>query len=196
MKRCCEAVTVRGKPCRARPLSGEPFCALHSGKVDPAELGRRGGSRRGKQTAPATELDLRAESIQALGRAITGGNHAAAVAAAKMVLGSEPLDPHRPEPVVDVHADRGVPLDAVLDVLLAAGALTSARLEELAEQERARLLEASEEASKPVASPPPLPSRPSLALVVEPALQSVMEERARRGLDPDPGRTLHEPYDP
>ncbi len=41
----CQATTKAGRPCRAKPLKGQPFCIMHSSPDLASELGRRGGKR-------------------------------------------------------------------------------------------------------------------------------------------------------
>ena len=42
----CQKRKRDGERCKARALSGEQYCVLHSNPSKPAELGRRGGRRR------------------------------------------------------------------------------------------------------------------------------------------------------
>jgi general stress protein YciG len=48
----CKATTKSGRPCRAHPITGSDFCALHSDPEKAAELGRKGG----KMFAPLRTL--------------------------------------------------------------------------------------------------------------------------------------------
>jgi hypothetical protein len=44
LQRRCQAKNRAGAPCRSPVLTeGGSYCAMHSGKVDPRELGRKGG---------------------------------------------------------------------------------------------------------------------------------------------------------
>jgi hypothetical protein len=44
LQRRCKAMNRAGAPCRSAVLvDGGEYCAMHSGKVDPVELGRKGG---------------------------------------------------------------------------------------------------------------------------------------------------------
>ena len=44
----CQATTKAGRQCAAPVLSGSAFCALHSDPNRAAELGRKGGVRKGR----------------------------------------------------------------------------------------------------------------------------------------------------
>jgi hypothetical protein len=44
LERRCRSLNRAGAPCRSPVLTdGGDYCAMHSGKVDPCELGRKGG---------------------------------------------------------------------------------------------------------------------------------------------------------
>src|SRR4029450_1558317 len=53
----CTATTKAGRPCRKRAVD-DGLCLFHSGKLDLAELGRRGGKARGRRKEQgAAELE-------------------------------------------------------------------------------------------------------------------------------------------
>jgi hypothetical protein len=82
-KRTCTATNKRGEPCGARAIE-RGLCAVHSGKVNPAEIGRRGGSR-----SPLTKLrraaddELRDKAKAALVDALDGDDEKRRFDAAK-----------------------------------------------------------------------------------------------------------------
>jgi len=74
MPEACTAQTKRGTPCRARPIAGSPFCALHADPKRAKELGQKGGrkNRHYVETAdvaitpPATPEDVKNLLAQAM----------------------------------------------------------------------------------------------------------------------------------
>jgi hypothetical protein len=133
-KRQCQAVTSAGKPCKARPLSGESFCLLHMPGVDPAAMGAIGGRARERGRGPeiggergvslpsgsgpeqiSGELSDREQALAALRRALDGGNHAAMVAAAKALLEFDHSPRERPVTVEDAREQLEARLNAIED---------------------------------------------------------------------------------
>ena len=57
----CAGTNRRGKPCGALAGTGE-LCAIHAGRLDPAELGRKGGSA---PRASVAELRARIDELEA-----------------------------------------------------------------------------------------------------------------------------------
>jgi hypothetical protein len=82
----CKATTKAGKPCRKQAVD-DGLCTFHSGKLDLAELGRRGGRARGagKKEEQASDR-LEARAYTALDELLTSGSATARVAAAKFSL--------------------------------------------------------------------------------------------------------------
>ena len=71
-KRKCSARNRRGEPCQARAIE-RGLSAVHSGRVNPAAIGRRGGS-----VSPQTKMrkaaddELREQAREVLARALAG----------------------------------------------------------------------------------------------------------------------------
>jgi hypothetical protein len=101
----CKATTKAGKPCGAI-ASTDGLCAIHGGRVDPREMGRRGGSV-GKGGAVRREAirnnpslrDFLRENVEpaavwaAITAALEGSSEAARVSASKLLIDSL----HEPE---------------------------------------------------------------------------------------------------
>jgi hypothetical protein len=88
----CKATTAAGERCKARPLRGEEFCALHAPGADPRAMGARGGRARGKKEQ-LEQLTDRESALRALRRALDGNNMAAMVAGAKALIEFDTSDP-------------------------------------------------------------------------------------------------------
>jgi len=87
----CKATTKAGAPCRKQAVA-DGLCTFHSGKLDLAELGRRGGQARGKKKAEQAggKLDeLALSALEEMLRSSTGSATARA-AAARLVLDRSP----------------------------------------------------------------------------------------------------------
>jgi hypothetical protein len=81
----CRATTKAGAPCRKLAVA-DGLCLFHSGRLDLAELGRRGGKARGKKQQPTNRLEALATS--ALEELLSSGSATARVQAAKFALAS------------------------------------------------------------------------------------------------------------
>ena len=78
----CTATTKSGAPCRKQAVD-DGLCLFHSGKLDLAELGRRGGKARGrKEERAADKLESLAHvALEEMLRSSTGSATARAAAA-------------------------------------------------------------------------------------------------------------------
>ena len=83
----CKATTKAGKPCRKQAVA-DGLCLFHSGQLDLAELGRRGGMARGKKEEEHAGDKLESLAHLALEELLTnaGGSATARAAAARLVL--------------------------------------------------------------------------------------------------------------
>jgi Family of unknown function (DUF5763) len=83
----CKATTKAGKPCRKQAVA-DGLCTFHSGKLDLAELGRRGGQARGRKKEERAGDKLEGLAHVALEQLLTdaGGSATARAAAARLVL--------------------------------------------------------------------------------------------------------------
>jgi ATP-dependent Lon protease len=81
----CRATTKAGAPCRKQAVV-DGLCTFHSGKLDLAELGRRGGKARAKkEEQPGDKLEALAHA--AIEKLLTGSGSATAQAqVAKLVI--------------------------------------------------------------------------------------------------------------
>ena len=86
-KALCTATTKAGAPCRKQAVA-DGLCLFHSGKLDLAELGRRGGKARGKKSEQRAGDKLESLAHLALEELLTnaGGSATARAAAARLVL--------------------------------------------------------------------------------------------------------------
>jgi hypothetical protein len=122
----CKATTVAGERCKARPLRGEEFCALHAPGADPRAMGARGGRARGKKEQ-LEQLTDREQATAALRRALDGQNMAAMVAAAKALLEFDKSGPHdRLMSVEDARAELDRRLDQIEEHRRLAGQVCTA----------------------------------------------------------------------
>ena len=85
LKATCQATTKQGRPCRKRATQ-DSLCLFHSGKLDLAELGRKGGkARKRKQEEPGDRLERLAHAaIEEL--LVSPGNVTARASAARLVV--------------------------------------------------------------------------------------------------------------
>ena len=82
----CKATTKAGNPCRKLAVE-DGLCTFHSGKLDLAELGRRGGRARGVGKKERAGDALEGLAHQAIEKLLTGSGSATAQAApARLVL--------------------------------------------------------------------------------------------------------------
>jgi hypothetical protein len=82
----CKATTKAGAPCR-KPAVENGLCLFHSGRLDLAELGRRGGRARGKKQPQQTSDRLEGLALEAIEEMlVTGGNATARARAIGFVL--------------------------------------------------------------------------------------------------------------
>ena len=79
----CRATTKAGAPCRKQAVA-DGLCTFHSGAIDLAEAGRKGGRARGKKQEPADRLEALATT--ALEELLSSGSATARVQAAKFAL--------------------------------------------------------------------------------------------------------------
>jgi hypothetical protein len=110
----CKATTAAGERCKARPLRGEEFCALHAPGADPRAMGARGGRARGKKEQ-LEQLTDRESALRALRRALDGNNMAAMVASAKALIEFDHSPRERPVTVEDAREQLEARLNAVED---------------------------------------------------------------------------------
>jgi hypothetical protein len=110
----CKATTAAGERCKARPLRGDEFCALHAPGADPRAMGARGGRARRKkeQLEPLTDRET---AKVALRRALAGNNMAAVVASAKALIEFDRSPEEGPMSVEDARAELNARLDSILD---------------------------------------------------------------------------------
>ena len=91
----CKATTKAGRPCRKQAVE-RGFCVFHSGKLDPAEAGRKGGRARGRKQhfeQPGDRLEgLAHTALEEL--LASSGNATARAAAARLVI--DKLAAHSP----------------------------------------------------------------------------------------------------
>jgi hypothetical protein len=81
----CRATTKAGAPCRKQAVD-DGLCMFHSGKLDLAELGRRGGQARGRKKEEQASDRLEGLAHVALEELLSSGSSTARVAAAKYAL--------------------------------------------------------------------------------------------------------------
>jgi len=91
----CKATTKAGRPCRKQAVE-RGFCVFHSGKLDLAEQGRRGGKASGRKQQPEQPGDrLEGLAHTALEELLaSSGNATARAAAARLVI--DKLAAHSP----------------------------------------------------------------------------------------------------
>jgi uncharacterized protein DUF5763 len=90
----CKATTKAGRPCRKQAVE-RGFCVFHSGKLDLAEQGRRGGKARRKQQPEHPGDRLEGLAHTALEELLaSSGNATARAAAARLVI--DKLAAHSP----------------------------------------------------------------------------------------------------
>jgi hypothetical protein len=81
----CRATTKAGAPCRKQAVA-DGFCTFHSGQLDLAELGRKGGRARGRKRDESAGDKLEARAYTALDELLSSGSATARVQAAKYAL--------------------------------------------------------------------------------------------------------------
>jgi hypothetical protein len=203
----CKATTKAGKPCRKQAVA-DGLCVFHSGKLDLAELGRRGGRARGggkKDEHAGDRLEGLAHA--ALEELLTdaGGSATARAAAARLVLdkvaGSSTgaVELAKRALWAEQQATREMelpPARAKLDRLIEsraqelAEAMTAERIAELVErraEERAKQLHEEQKAAELAAvkaelrvdAPVPAPAHATLEEMVDEAARRDARERGK-----------------
>ena len=120
--RTCKALNKRGERCGSRAVE-RGLCAIHSGRVDPAEIGRKGGSR-----SPLTRLrreaddGLREQAREVLCKALSGENvDKSQLDAAKSLFAFRAAAPPAAEQSATGGAGKTVGLSDVLAVAVESG---------------------------------------------------------------------------
>jgi hypothetical protein len=204
----CRATTKAGKPCRKQAVA-DGLCTFHSGKLDLAELGRRGGRARGvgKKEERAGDA-LEGLAHKAIEKLLTGsGSATAQAAAARLVLdkiaASSPYSTELAKRAVyaEIQAERAAELPAARDRLARlverearamADEMTEERVEELVArraEERAKELHEEQKAAELAAvraeMEAPATATPSAGQVdIEQAIRDEERRQAARELEP------------
>jgi hypothetical protein len=88
---CCKATTKAGRPCRKQAVE-RGFCLFHSGKLDLAEQGRRGGKASGAARSRKQQPEQPGDRLEGLAHIAleellaSPGNATARAAAARLVI--------------------------------------------------------------------------------------------------------------